>query len=131
MPRRRKKLPPPITAAEWDVMDVLWQDHPRAAVDVHAALAGRRDWSPKTVKSLLSRLQAKGAVQHERDGNRFLYSPLVSREDCVLAEGRDLFERAKGAVSPMLAFFAEEGDLDADDIAALKAILARRAKEKE
>ena len=62
----------PISEAEAVVMEVLWQQAPRSADDVVAALA-HRDWAEPTIKTLLNRLLTKGAIAAERDGRRYLY----------------------------------------------------------
>ncbi len=70
---------PNITEAEWEVMELLWETHPLSAADVAQALGPRRNWSDGTVKTLLARLLKKGALKHEIDGKRYLYSPRASR----------------------------------------------------
>ena len=118
--------PPPITDAEWDVMDVLWQRAPLTAQDVHGALAERRDWSLGTVKTLLTRLLKKGALRHVEDGKRFQYRPAVTKRACIRAAGKDLLRRVgPGAESPLLAFFLKESRLDRDELRELRALLDR------
>ncbi|OYX08504.1 MAG: CopY family transcriptional repressor, partial [Sphingomonadales bacterium 32-68-7] len=72
-----------ISDAEHAVMEVLWDQSPLAASDVCEAVCAARGWSMPTVKTLLSRLVAKGAVSTEPDGRRFLYTPLLAREAYV------------------------------------------------
>ena len=73
-----------ISEAESVVMDVLWQRSPLAAEEVVAALAPHQDWQEATVKTLLNRLLNKGAIAADKDGRRYLYRPLLRREDWVL-----------------------------------------------
>lgn len=117
---------PPVTDAEWDVIDVLWQRSPLSALEVHAALAGRRDWSLGTVKTLVQRLFAKGALTREPERNWYVYRPAFSKRAWLRTAGKDLLRRA-GAEgrSPMLAFFLKETKLDRDEIAALREMLDR------
>ena len=56
---------PSISNAEWEVMKVLWNRGGLAARDVYAALPEGHGWAIKTVKTLLSRLVAKGVVEYE------------------------------------------------------------------
>ncbi|MEO0675854.1 MAG: BlaI/MecI/CopY family transcriptional regulator [Pseudomonadota bacterium] len=74
-----EQSPERITPAEQAIMDVLWQRAPLAAADVMTALRTEKDWTPTTVKTLLSRLVEKGVVETARDGRRFLYSPRLAR----------------------------------------------------
>ena len=65
---------PSITDAEWEVMNVLWDAAgPLAADEVVGRLAGRKSWSPRTVKTLLNRLIKKGPLAFEAEGKRYLY----------------------------------------------------------
>jgi predicted transcriptional regulator len=64
-----------ISDAEHAVMEVLWDEAPLGAADVAERVDPERGWSAKTVKTLLSRLLAKGALIHEEEGRRYLYRP--------------------------------------------------------
>ena len=113
-----------ISEAESVVMEVLWASSPRAAEDVIAALAGRQDWQEATIKTLLNRLLNKGAIAADRDGRRYLYRPLLQREDWVLAESRGLLERLfDGRVAPLVAHFSAQRKLGRKDIAELRKLL--------
>lgn len=114
-----------ISDAELGVMEALWEaDRPLTAADVAEAVDVARGWSLATVKTMLSRLVAKGAVSHREDGRRFLYSAAIRREAYVGHESRRLVDRLFGGrLSPLVARLAEEDGLDADDIAAIEALL--------
>ena len=114
-----------ITDAELDVMEALWAaGKPLTAAEVGEQVDAGRDWSQATVKTMLSRLVAKGAITHREDGRRFLYSPVLRREDYVGHESRRFVERLFGGrLSPLVARLAEEDGLDDDDIAAIEALL--------
>ena len=114
-----------ISDAELDVMEALWSaSHPLTAADVAEQIGEGRDWSLATVKTMLSRLVAKGAIAHREDGRRFLYSPAIKREDYVGHESRRFVERLFGGrLSPLVARLAEEDGLDDEDIAVIEALL--------
>ena len=113
-----------ISEAESAVMDVLWRTHPLGAEEVVAALADSRDWQDATIKTLLNRLLNKGAISAEKDGRRYLYSPLLKREDWVLEESRGLLDRLfDGRVAPLVAHFSEHRKLSRKDIAELRKLL--------
>ena len=60
-------------------MEVLWAaDEPLTSAEVAERLE-ERGWSLGTIKTMLSRLIAKGAISHREDGRRFLYSPAIER----------------------------------------------------
>ena len=114
-----------ISDAESLVMEALWRHSPRSAEDIAAAVGPDQDWSDKTVKTLLNRLLTKGAIAAEREGRRYLYSPLIPREDYVQSESRGLIDRLfDGKLAPLVSHFAETKQLSAEDIAELKRLIA-------
>ncbi len=113
-----------ISEAESVVMDILWARSPLGADEVAAALADRRDWQDATIKTLLNRLLNKGAIRAEKDGRRYLYAPLVKREDWVLEESRGLLDRLfDGRVAPLVAHFSAHRKLSKKDVAELRKLL--------
>jgi BlaI family penicillinase repressor len=124
-----KRLPE-ISESEWDVMNVLWSaDAPLTASDVVDRLAGLRDWSPRTVKTLLNRLINKGALAYEPQGKRYLYRPRVPRERCVREETRSFLSRVfANAPGAMLLQFVEQAKLTPDEVEALRKLLDKKGK---
>lgn len=113
-----------ISDAEQAVMEVLWREAPLGASDVAARIDPARGWSAQTVKTMLSRLVGKGALAHEEDGRRYLYRPVVARDDFVAAESRKLLDRVFGGrVTPLVAHLAGRHDLTPQDIAEIEALL--------
>ena len=114
-----------ISDAELDVMEALWgADHPLTAAEVAERIDPDRGWTLATVKTMLSRLAAKGALKHREDGRRFLYSPAIRRDAYVGNESRRFVEKLFGGrLSPLVASLAEEQALDDEDIAAIEALL--------
>lgn len=113
-----------ISEAEHAVMEVLWEEQPLTAAEVAERAGPKRGWSVHTVKTLLSRLLAKGAITHEAEGRRFLYRPAIARESYVGRESEKLVDRLFGGrVTPLIAQLAERRALSADDIAELEALL--------
>lgn len=113
-----------ISEAESRVMDVLWQHAPQTSDEVVDALRTSTDWHEKTIRTLLNRLLGKGAVSAERDGRRYLYSPVLTREAWQAQESRSLLERVFGGqVVPLLAHFSRHEKLSAQEIAALRRLV--------
>ena len=114
-----------ITDAELDVMEALWEAaEPLTTAEVADRIGSGRGWSLATVKTMLSRLAAKGVISHREDGRRFLYSAALGREAYVGRESKRFVERLFGGrLSPLVARLAEEDALDDEDIAAIEALL--------
>ena len=80
MPNDKMK---PLTRAEMDVMNVLWDA--QHALTVNEIVEGYAEPRPAytTVATFLKILEAKGYVEHRRKeetGRTFYYSPMLSRE---------------------------------------------------
>jgi BlaI family transcriptional regulator, penicillinase repressor len=116
-----------ITSAESVVMEVLWRDGPRDAEEIVAALADSQGWSTTTVRTLLDRLIKKGAVAKAKEaGKPIVFTAVVRREDYTHAESKTLIDRLyEGRLGPMFAQFSQRERLTDEDIAELKAIIAR------
>jgi predicted transcriptional regulator len=113
-----------ISEAELAVMEALWDNSPLAASEVCDKVCSERDWSIPTVKTLLGRLVAKGAVETTPDGRRFLYAPVVERSDYVGSETRRLVDRLFGGqVAPLIAHLAETKSISADDLSQIERLL--------
>lgn len=115
---------PPITDAEWEVMNVLWEQSPGTAMDVSEALKEKTDWSPKTVKTLLGRLVRKGVLRFREEGNRYVYTPAIPRQRYVREESASFVDRVFGGEStPALMHFVRTSRLSQEDIDELRRIL--------
>ena len=118
-----------ITEAEWEVMSVVWERAPVTAAAVAEHLEKERQWSLATVRTLLRRLVNKGALQQQADGKRYLYSPLVSMDECIRRESESFLGRVLGrAPSVSILHLVRKADLSADDIQELRRILREKEK---
>ena len=113
-----------ISEAESLVMEVLWERSPQSAEDVVASLAGVQDWQEATIKTLLNRLLKKGAVTARKDGRRYLYAPVLKREEWLTRESKGLLDRLFGGrVAPLVAHFSEQRKLSKKDVAELRKLI--------
>lgn len=133
--------PPALSPAEWEVMKVLWDHGDMAARDVFATLPPDGDgvpshgWAYRTVKTLLSRLVAKGAIDYQQVGNSYLYRAAAEREAMARQEVGGLLGRLRShtsaagrrAVSSVLAQFLGDAELSDEEVRELRAALDRKA----
>ena len=118
---------PRISEAEWQVMKVIWPRPPCTAQDIIAALSYSTDWSAATVKTLLNRLVKKQVLAFEKEGKSYRYRAAVSEEDCQQTETESFLQRVfDGALTPMIAHFANTRKLSPEEIGELKRLLKKR-----
>lgn len=116
--------PVPISEAESIVMEVIWEKSPLPTEDVVAALEHHGKWQEATVKTLLNRLLKKGALKARKDGRRYLYSPVLTRNQWVAAESHGLLDRLFGGrVAPLVSYFSQQKKLGKKDIEDLKRLI--------
>ena len=115
---------PSISEAESAVMEVLWRTSPVSTEEVVAALKNRQDWQEPTIKTLLNRLLKKGAISAQRDGRRYLYSPVLQRDQWLASESKGLLDRLFGGrVAPLVAHFSKQRKLTKKDLSELKRVI--------
>jgi BlaI family transcriptional regulator, penicillinase repressor len=67
------------------------------------------EWSPCTVKTLLSRLVKKGTLGFITEGRKYFYTPRISESDCIRDELNSFLARVyDGALTPMIVAFLNE-----------------------
>lgn len=118
---------PQISDAEFEVMDVIWKFAPISTNEITDRLAKTKDWSPKTIFTMLSRLEKKGVIVHKKESRVFVYTPCVEKEAYLAAESRTLADRFfDGAMKQMVVSFLEHKDLSPDDLKELQNILDKK-----
>jgi BlaI family transcriptional regulator, penicillinase repressor len=116
---------PRISEAEWKVMKALWKRNPQTANELAEALAPQNDWNPLTVKSLIRRLVAKGAIGRVKQGRAYLFRPLIAESAGMLAATESFLDRVfNGSLNPMLTHLIRNKKLSRKQIKSLKKILA-------
>lgn len=120
---------PVLSPSEWEVMKTFWDYGNQAARDVHARLE-EKDWSIKTVKTMLARMVAKGALDYMQVGNAYLYHAVYTREELTAEEMRGFVDRVlDGQSAPAMTHFIRETRLDESQIRELRALLDEKERE--
>ena len=115
-----------LSDSEWKLMNRLWEQSPRTITELTAAVREETGWSKNTVITMLSRLEAKGAVRYEEGGRAKRYFPAVAREDAALAETENFLSKVYGgSLGLMMSAMTQSKSLTEEDIAELSAILER------
>ena len=113
-----------LTEAEWAVMECLWEKSPRTGRETVAWLDQKMGWTRSTVLTMLRRLEAKGAVAGDTEGELKTFRPLIAREDVAVRETENLLDRAyKGSLSLLVSSLTKKQSLPQNEIDELYAIL--------
>ena len=122
---------PEISEAEYQIMKVIWAEEvPISTNEVVEKLESTTSWKPKTIHTLLSRLVKKGALQYEKRGRVFVYSPLVKESDILEIENDNFLNRFyDGTINSMVVHLLEQDKLSNEDIEQLKRILDEKLGE--
>ena len=110
----------PLTRAEMDVMNVLWDA--QHALTVNEIVEGYPEPKPAytTVATFLKILEAKGYVEHkkkEETGRTFYYSPMLSREKYIAHVVGDTKDKLfGGSAKRFCSFLIQNEDLTDEDL---------------
>ncbi len=121
---------PPISDAEFEVMDMIWKFAPISTNEITERLTKFKEWSPKTIHTMLTRLEKKGVITHRKESRSFVYSPCIEKDAYLEAESRTLANRFfDGAMNQMLVSFVQKKDLTDKDIEKLQHILDEKLRQ--
>ncbi|HEX6132714.1 MAG TPA: BlaI/MecI/CopY family transcriptional regulator [Longimicrobiales bacterium] len=122
-----------LTELQLDIMGVLWERGEATAAAVREALAPERALAQTTVATLLGRLERKGLVAHRTEGRQYVYRAAVEAAGVrrsVVSEFTDLVAGLfAGDVAELVTQLLAESDVDADDLARVRAMIERREAE--
>lgn len=121
-----------LTEAEWEVMECLWEKSPRTGRETVAWLDQKMGWTRSTVLTMLRRLEAKGAVAGDTEGELKTFRPLIAREEVAVRETENLLDRAyKGSLSLLVSSLTKKQSLPQNEIDELYAILREMEGKKD
>lgn len=120
-----------LSDLQYHVMQALWAREESSAADVQAYLAEEnRSLALTTVATLLSRLARRGLTEARREGRQVFYRPCVSEREVKRSMVSDLLGTLfAGDPKALVTHLVRESELDRDDIATLKTLLANSEKE--
>ncbi len=110
-----------ISDSELSIMKVLWKEAPLPS----SAIGKRMDGNVSTLKTMLKRLLAKGAITATPvDGRSYLYTPQVKQEEYTAQRRRHFVDKVfDGSHQAMLMNFVTEEDVTLEDLQSLMDML--------
>lgn len=118
---------PQISNGEFEVMDVIWKHAPINTNEIVEILSKRKIWNPKTIQTMLFRLEKKGIISHTKESRVFVYAPRIPKETYLALEQDNFVNRFfNGAVSQMVASYLDKNELTEAELAELQEILDKK-----
>ena len=119
-----------LTRRERQIMDALYRLGKASAADIRASLAHPPSYT--AVRTHLTLLQDKGLVRFESDGTRYIYEPVVPREETARTVIKGVLQTFfENSVEKAVATLIEQDDepLSNAQLDRLAAIIEQARKE--
>jgi predicted transcriptional regulator len=121
MPRKRSLT---LTDAELRPMEVLWTRGPSTVAKVVETLPKRLDLSYSTVLTTLRILEQKGYVRHTKEGQAYVYHPIIDRNQAQKNALKHLLSRFFNNSPALLVMNLVEGDqIDPQELERIQQII--------
>jgi predicted transcriptional regulator len=119
-------LQPRLSELEQNVMDIVW-NHPRiSATDVQSLLASKRILKDSTVRTILTRLEQKGFLEHDVEGRTFLYRGSEHPGRVAGRAVKQILDRfCHGSLESLLSGMVDDEMVDPDELRRITERLTR------
>ena len=118
------------TELELQILKILWEKSPQLVRDIRDELAKLgRDIAHTSVITTLNTMVKKRIVIRKREGNAFLFSPRITREQVSRSVLGDIVNRVfDGSAKAVLLGVFEQNDIDPGDLKELRKLIDQRIK---
>ena len=96
MPKTKLQDLPPLSRAQRELMELIWDQGELGVQDATTLLNETRPVARNTVRTLMERMREKGWLKHRVDGRSYLYSATVPREESLGQRVMDIVDKACG-----------------------------------
>lgn len=122
----------PISPAEMEALNVLWEHGSRSYREVHEILTARgKTWAATTVQTLLQRLQAKGFVERTLQSGTSFFRAVESRDSFVRHSLESLSEDISAGPMPVVLNLIKGSKFTPEQIEQLQALLGEMQADSE
>ena len=118
--KKIRKLP----ESELKIMMTIWDNDPPVARNVLSKQLSDQSWSDPTILTMLSRLVKKGYLSCEKQGNKNLYTPLITRDEYMLTESMSFGEKVQNvSITSLMTAFVQSRGITKDEIDELEKMI--------
>ncbi len=112
------------------IMRILWSEGEASAAAVHRALWGERGLAPRTIATMLRKMEDRGLVAHRLDGRKFIYRPEVTEANVRSSMVEQLSERLfRGNVAAFASYLISANEIDPDELTELRDLVEDKSRQ--
>ena len=121
---------PPLSDAQLEILNIVWDLGKASVGDIWKALAARRAVSRNTIFTMVTRLEEKGWLRQRVIDGVHLFSATQSRDKVLPRMVHHLVDAAfQGSAEGLILTILEGGRLSADEVERIRAMLDKAEME--
>lgn len=114
----------PLSDAQREIMEIVWDAGEATVSDVRAKLLKKRDVARNTVQTVMVRLEEKGWLKHRTSGRTFIYSAKVPRKTSLGAKVSHMVDRMfSGSPEQLMTALLEYRGLSSEEADRIRAMI--------
>ena len=118
------------TAAELEILDVLWECEPATVRDVHEILSARKPTAYTTVLKMLQIMDEKGLVERDKNAKAHVYRAKQPQEQTQKNLVSDLLEKAfRGSALKLVQHVLETKPASAEELKEIRKLITEAEKQ--
>ena len=119
------------TELELSILKVLWQAAPKTVDEVRETLAAAgRELTHSSVITIMNIMVRKKYLKRAKKGRAFEFTPVLEEETVGQSMVHDLLSRVfDGSAHSLVLQLLETADVDSEELAAIRQLINRKAKE--
>ena len=118
--------PIPLSEAERDIMELVWERGEVSAAEVRQHFEARKPLARTTVQTMMTRMEEKRWLKHRSIGRTFVYSASFPKRESLGAKVRELIDSAfGGSADELVLSLLEYRGLTKDEHKRIRDILDR------
>ena len=99
-----------ISDAELEVLKIIWKKGIANSLEIIDEIKKDFKWNESTIRTLMARLQSKGAIDIERkEGRIYFYKSLINENEYKLKQSKDFLRKMyNGSIKEMMLNFVKD-----------------------
>lgn len=122
-----KGLKQVLGSLECEIMEVVWQKHNTSVRDVLVEVQKDREIAYTTIMTVMNRLHKKGYIKYVKEGNAFIYYPVISKAELQGSAVKDIVKGILSNSSDLaMVHFVDEVAKDKKSLEQLETLIKQR-----